>query len=239
MKLILRRRPSPAMVVACLALFVALGGSALAAAPLITGAQINNGSVTGRDLRNNSVKGADVAEASLGRVPSAATALTAQTASSASAAASAANADRLDGKDSSQFLENGATAAGDLSGTYPNPALRNGSVTGAKILANAVGTAHVSANALDVVADTDVEVVSDSTDFPSIAGHACEFRGLSFPGSATWHVLVPVDINLPDGLVIQEAHGQTYGGWMMVCNTTASAIDPGPTTFTFLKIPKF
>jgi hypothetical protein len=46
-------------VVAYLALFTAVGGSAYAAAN-ITGNDIVNGSVTGVDLRNNSVKSADV-----------------------------------------------------------------------------------------------------------------------------------------------------------------------------------
>jgi hypothetical protein len=234
------------MVVACLALFVALGGTAIAAAPLITGKQIKNGSVTGLDLKNNSVKGADVLESSLAPVPAAATAATANTANAANtantanAAASAANADQLDGKDSTQFLGTGATAGGDLTGTYPNPALKDAAVTGAKVATSAIGTAHVGANALEVIEDTDAEVVaSASTDLPSIAGHTCAFRLLSFPNSGWWYTLIPVDTNLPGGLVIQEAHGQDYGASMEVCNTSASAIDPGPMSFKFLKIPEF
>ena len=46
-------------VVAYLALFVALGGTAYAAAT-ITGADVVNGSLTGADLRNGSVRTADV-----------------------------------------------------------------------------------------------------------------------------------------------------------------------------------
>src|SRR5688572_12147924 len=55
-----------ANVVAVICLFVVLGGSAAAppavraAASLITGKQIKNGSVTGRDVRNSSLTGADV-----------------------------------------------------------------------------------------------------------------------------------------------------------------------------------
>jgi hypothetical protein len=72
--------PSPAMVVALVALFMALGGSAYAL--VITGASIKNGSVTGRDIKNRSLTGSDVArnrlgggaikETSLGTVPAAA-----------------------------------------------------------------------------------------------------------------------------------------------------------------------
>src|SRR5262245_20168376 len=70
MKLRMRSvRPSPAMAVALLALFVALGGSAMAARGLITGAQIKDGSVTGADIADDSLRGADVPESSLAQAP--------------------------------------------------------------------------------------------------------------------------------------------------------------------------
>jgi hypothetical protein len=58
MKRILRRRPSPALVVAAIALFVALGGSAYALS--ITGASVVNGSLTGADVKNRSLTQADL-----------------------------------------------------------------------------------------------------------------------------------------------------------------------------------
>jgi hypothetical protein len=86
------RLPSPAMVVALLALFVALGGSATSAV-LITSADIRNGTIRGidvrngalggLDVRNNSIRGADVREGTLAKVP---------------------NANRLDGLDSTRFF---------------------------------------------------------------------------------------------------------------------------------------
>ena len=72
MRWLLRRRPSPAMVVALIALFVALGGSAYAL--VITGKQIRNGSITGADVKRNSLTGRDVRESRLGKVPRAAVA---------------------------------------------------------------------------------------------------------------------------------------------------------------------
>jgi hypothetical protein len=95
-----RYRPSPAMIVACLALFVALGGVGYAAATIgssqiknnsirsgdirnstitgkdvknsgLTGSDIKNSSLSGRDVKNNSLLGADINESSLGTVPNA------------------------------------------------------------------------------------------------------------------------------------------------------------------------
>jgi hypothetical protein len=58
------RRPRASIVIASLALFVALGGSATAAT-LITGSQIKNGTIAGKDLKNSSVTGAKVKNGSL------------------------------------------------------------------------------------------------------------------------------------------------------------------------------
>jgi hypothetical protein len=56
MKRVLRFSPSPAMVVAAIALFVALTGTAVATtSALITGKQIKNSSITGADVKNKSL----------------------------------------------------------------------------------------------------------------------------------------------------------------------------------------
>ena len=124
MKRLSRLRPSPAMVVACIALTVALGGTSVAAIQAlprnsvgakqlkrnaVTGPKIKANAVNGAKVANNSLTGADVNEGSLGTVPSATTA-----------------------------APSGA-AGGALAGTYPNPALADASVTSAKIAAGAVG----------------------------------------------------------------------------------------------------
>jgi hypothetical protein len=64
MRRILRHRPSPTMVIACLALSIALGGTATAAV-VITGKQVKDGSVAGRDIANRSLTGLDVRDGSL------------------------------------------------------------------------------------------------------------------------------------------------------------------------------
>ena len=66
MRTLIAHRPSPAMVVACIALLVALGGTSVAAvtalAPNSVGtAQLRSNAVTAAKIRNNNVTGADIA----------------------------------------------------------------------------------------------------------------------------------------------------------------------------------
>jgi hypothetical protein len=73
MRKLLRRRPSPAMVVACIALLVALSGTGLAAVaalPLnsVGAPQLKNNAVTNAKLAGSSVTGAKVRNGSLQRV---------------------------------------------------------------------------------------------------------------------------------------------------------------------------
>ncbi|MGH3128564.1 MAG: hypothetical protein ACRDPX_11640 [Gaiellaceae bacterium] len=66
----LLRRPSPAMIVACLALLVALGGTSVAAVSQLARnsvgtPQLRNSAVTNPKIRNNSINSAKVAARSL------------------------------------------------------------------------------------------------------------------------------------------------------------------------------
>ena len=73
-----QRRPSASLIIACLALFVALGGGAYAVSKAnVTSKQIKNGSVKGKDLKNDTLTGKQIKEGTLGQVPSAASADTA------------------------------------------------------------------------------------------------------------------------------------------------------------------
>jgi len=94
-------RPSPALVVAVIALVAALSGTAFAAlgknsvgsrqlkAKSVTGGKIANNAVTGAKVANGSLSGSDINIAALGTVPS------------AGSAANAANADTVGGHSAS------------------------------------------------------------------------------------------------------------------------------------------
>jgi hypothetical protein len=83
-----RFRPSPAMLVACTALIVALGGSAYAVTALprhsvgtrqlknraVTNPKLANGAVTAAKIAPNSITGSEIRAGTLGTVPSAANA---------------------------------------------------------------------------------------------------------------------------------------------------------------------
>jgi hypothetical protein len=105
------KRPSPALVISLLALFVALGGSAYAASKIgtkqikngavtaakikknaVTGTKIKKGAITAAKIKNGSVTGAKIKLSSLGTVPSATNAGHASSADHAGSADNATNA---------------------------------------------------------------------------------------------------------------------------------------------------
>jgi hypothetical protein len=140
MKAMLSRRPSPAMVVALIALFAGTGGVGYAAATIDSGDILNN-SIRSKDMLNrnlravdvkkNSLGGGVIKESSLGKVPGAGSADTAQQATNAQNAVSAQSA--------------AAVGAGGV-GTA---ALQDGSVTAPKFGPIAVHTDTVSVPSLD------------------------------------------------------------------------------------------
>lgn len=119
----IRKHLSFSNVVACLALFAALGGSAYAANKIgtnqlknnaVTTAKIKKNAVTTAKIKNGAVTGAKVKVSSLGKVPSAATADTAGSAESASVAAKLADQEnvfvKLNGGQSATLVQNGSVS---------------------------------------------------------------------------------------------------------------------------------
>jgi len=92
MKWLARHHPSPALILAVLALAIASTGTALAAGLMNGDAIIKKGSLSGNRLRNHSVTGAQIKLAKLGKVPSAHDADTATSALAADTATTAENA---------------------------------------------------------------------------------------------------------------------------------------------------
>jgi hypothetical protein len=140
MKRVLSTRPSPAMIVALLALFVALGGSSYAAVKIgarditrgavgtraiandsIRSADIHNATVSGLDVKDDSLTNADIDNTNLSaltaksadtatRATTATSATSANTATRATNADNADNAGRLDGLDSADFTRPACTS---------------------------------------------------------------------------------------------------------------------------------
>ena len=126
MKRISGHRPSPAMIVAVIALVVAASGTAVAASSLVSGDNlIKQRSLSGNRLRNHTLTGRQINLARLGRVPSAGV---------------ASNANQLGGQSPSAYA-----SAGGLS--YMTPSLlsgwTNGFTSAAQFAKDPFGVVHL------------------------------------------------------------------------------------------------
>jgi hypothetical protein len=105
----LARLPSPAMVIALIALIVALTGTSFASdavsqiSAVINGKKIKKHSIAGKALKNNTLTGTQINESKLGKVPKAKDADHATSADNATNAANAANAAALGGVGSANY----------------------------------------------------------------------------------------------------------------------------------------
>jgi hypothetical protein len=110
------RRPSPAMVVACLALIVSLGGTAVAAG-LLNGSKIKKHSIPGNRLKSNTLTGAQIKESKLAVVPKATHAVTADSATAALKATSADSATKATNADHATAADSATSATSATNAT--------------------------------------------------------------------------------------------------------------------------
>ena len=112
------RPPSPAMMVALLALVVALGGTAFAAVTMVKGDKlIKKGSLSGNRLRKHTITGTQVNLSKLGKVPTASKADSATSATNAGHATSATNATNsgeLGGVPASRYVQQSSLSGGSF-----------------------------------------------------------------------------------------------------------------------------
>ena len=140
-------RPSHSTVVAYVALFAALSGSAFA---------ISKGAIKAKHIAKNAVRAKQIAPNAVGTSEILNGAVTNPKLATAAVTGPKLAADSVDaGKildnsltndelaDAAQF--NGAAADGDLDGTYPNPTLEASSVAAAEVANGSLGTAELSA----------------------------------------------------------------------------------------------
>jgi hypothetical protein len=109
------RRPSPAFILAIVALFVALGGSSYAAATM-SGSKLKRESVPSSKIVPNSLTGKQIKESRLGTVPRASLA---DAAGSAETAKVADSAKALQGFDASKYLAGSVRVVSNQSAPQP------------------------------------------------------------------------------------------------------------------------
>jgi hypothetical protein len=220
MKLLTSLRPSPAMVVASIALAVALGGTSYAAITLpknsvgtkqlkknaVTSAKVKANAVTSPKVASNSLTGADINEATLGTVPSATSATTA-----GSAAPSGG-------------------AGGSLAGAYPNPT----------IAANAVASANVvDAAAVAGLRKVDIAAVSTTVSFdpPNLGAGECGADSTPVTGAQPGDVIIAHPVNTVWGGLVYMPWSVLAGSvYMRFCNPGPLATDGGSVPFYVLLI---
>lgn len=174
-----RRHQTPALLVALLALFIALGGAA-EARRLLRGADLRKGAVTAREVRDGALTGREIRDRSLrledlGR--SGVTALRATPPASVGArqlqAGSVGTADLVDGAVSAAKLAAGAVGAPALgAGAVGSAAVADGALTGADLGSGAVGAAQLADGSVD-----GAKVADGRLRLPDVA---------SFTGTFTW-----------------------------------------------------
>lgn len=163
-------RPSPALVIACVALFAALSGSAMAAKFAVRSAQIVNGTVRTVDLRDNAVNSPKIADSAVSALD-----LGTDSVGSDEIAKDAVNTDEIakDAVKADEIAANAVTSAevapdsltaGDLApNSVGSSEVADESLTQTDLGVNSVGELEVAANAISADELTTVTVRTNAT----------------------------------------------------------------------------
>jgi hypothetical protein len=158
-------RPSPALVISCLALFLALTGSALAAKASISSRQIVDGTVRTVDLRDNAVTSPKIANATV-----TADDLGTDSVGSDEIAKDAVNTDEIakDAVKSDEIADNAVTSSEVAADSLTAGDLAPNSVTSTEIVDQTINSNDIGPNAVN--ADELSVVVMRTKNEPIAAG---------------------------------------------------------------------
>jgi hypothetical protein len=211
---ILRRRPSPAFVLALIALFVALGGPAQAKR-LIDGKLLRKGSVTGRAIKNGSLGRGDLSKAAV-----------------RSLTGTPVNSVR------SGQIADGQVLAPDLgAGAVSATALATGSVTASKLAPDSIGggsVANGSLQTLDIgsfAGAVSVGSFSFTVSAPCQAAEAPAIATGGSPNIADDVVLVTPPAGWPDQVVVTGKPAPGNRIRLVACLADLSSLTGGVTSF--------
>lgn len=220
------RRPSPALAVALLALFIALDGPAAAqrAAKSISGSRLKSNSVTGQKIRNGSLTASDLSSRTRAqlRVPGnrtvSATKLRPNAVGAPAIANDAVNTPDLNqGAVTSEKIANGAVGVSKLG---------DDAVNGAKVADGSLGARDVATVAGDA-----------ALDFPALPPGGCATVSVDPPGdvSITDDVIaLTAPANFPDTVQATSKLGSGDKAFDVVaCNQSGAAVDPDRANFRF------
>jgi hypothetical protein len=218
---ITRRHPSPAMVVALIALFIALGGPAQAKR-LIDGGSIRKGTITTKQIKNGSVAKADLSKAAV-----------------KSLTATPANSVR------SQQIADGSVLAPDLGAASVGAAqLQPGAVMASKLAGDSVGGGSVANGSLQTVdigsftgsVTVDFDTFNDNQSRCQQATTQAAPTGGS-PNIADDVVLVSPPAGWSDFLIVTGKPAPNNAIRIVACYsvpTGTPTFDPPPTTFRYV-----